>query len=75
MKLVFPASSEDLADAFNNAISQGAMQRENQRDQATFWARFELIASDVEHGEIVADWFYGRLADLHIRVSRKEGAK
>ena len=74
MKLVFPETGEDLAAAFNNAIAQGAMQRENQKDQTTFWARFELVASDTEDGVVVADWFFSSFTDRHIRVSRKDNS-
>ena len=74
MKLVFPESGEDLADAFNNAIAKGAMQRDHQRDQTTFWGRFELIASDAEDDEVVADWFINVFTNEYIRVPRKDGS-
>ena len=58
MRLLFPGVAEDLSDAFS-AISQGVMQRDNQRDRKTFFASFELIASDVDDDEIVqGDWFH-----------------
>ena len=71
MKLVFPESAEDLGVAFNNAIADGVMQRE-QPNSPTFWAKHELIASDVEGDTVIADWFYCEHTNQYIRVSRKE---
>ena len=72
MKLEFPGVAEDMSDAFNNAIAQGVMQREDQRDLKTFFAKFELIASDVEDDEVVADWFLNELTNEYTRVLRKD---
>ena len=72
MKLVFPETGEDLGDAFNSAIAQGAMQRDDQRDQTTFFARFELIASDTEGDKLIADWFINVFTNEYIRVPRKD---
>lgn len=72
LKLLFPGVAEDLSDAFNSAISQGVMQRDNQRDRKTFFASFELIASDVDDDEIVqGDWFHHELSNTFIHVERK----
>ncbi len=75
MKLEFPAVAEDLTDAFNNALAQGVMQRDSQRDRKTFFTSFELIASDVEGDEVIADWFHNEFTNEDIRVLRKDGAK
>ena len=75
MKLEFPGVAEDMSDAFNNAIAQGVMQREDQRDQKTFFAKFEFLASDVEDDEVVADWFLNELTAQYIRVLRKDGSE
>ena len=74
MKLRFPESGEDLADAFNNAIALGRMQRNNQREQTSFFARFELIASDVEGDAVLADWFINVFTNEYIHVLRKDGS-
>ena len=72
MKLLFPATAEDLDDAFNNALDAGVMQRDNQRDQKTFWAKFQFLASDVDDDEIVqADWFHNEFSNMFIRVERR----
>ena len=75
MKLEFPAVAEDLTDAFNNALAQGVMQRDRQRDRKTFFTSFELIASDVEGDEVIADWFHNEFTNEDIRVPRKEGSE
>ena len=75
MRLAFPESSEDLGGAFNNALGQGVMQGDDRNNHATFWARHELLASEVEDGAIVADWFFNGLTGLHIRVPRKDYLK
>ena len=75
MKLEFPAVAEDLTDAFNNALAQGVMQRDSQRDRKTFFTSFELIASDVDGDEVIADWFHNEFTNEDIRVLRKDGAK
>ena len=72
MRLEFPAVAEDLSDAFNNALAQGVMQRDNPRDQNTFFAKFELIASDVKDDEVIADWFLNEFTAQYIRVLRKD---
>ena len=72
VRLVFPSTAEDLSDAFNNAIAHGVMQQDSQRDRRTFFARFELIASDVDGDAVIADWFRDVVADEYIRVPRKE---
>ena len=72
MKLEFPAVAEDLTDAFNNALAQGVMQREDPRDQHTFFAKFELIASDVEDDEVISDWFFNEFTAQYISVLRKD---
>ena len=74
MKLEFPAVAEDLTDAFNNALAQGVMQRDSQRDRKTFFTSFELIASDVEGDDVVADWFHNEFTNEDIRVLRKDGS-
>ena len=74
MKLEFPGVAEDWSDAYNNALAQGVMQRENQRDRKTFFAKFELIVSDVEDDEVIADWFFNEFNNEYIRVLRKEGS-
>lgn len=75
MRLVFPESSEDLSDAFNNAIATGVMQAGDQSNHMSFFARHELIASEIGDGVIVADWFFNDLTKLHIRVPRKDDLK
>ena len=76
LKLLFPGVAEDLSDAFNSAISQGLMQRDNQRDRKTFFASFELVASDVDGDEIVqADWFLNEFTNEYTRILRKEGSE
>ena len=74
MKLVFPQFSEDMGDAFNNAIACGVMQRDP-HDPKTFFGRFELLVSDVEDGAVVADWFFHERSDQHLRVPRKGDLK
>ena len=74
MKLVFPETGEDLGDAFNNAIAVGVMQRDNPSDQKTFWGRNELIASDVDDDEVVADWFLNVFTNEYMRVLRKDNS-
>ena len=74
MRLQFPALGEDLDDAFDNAFSAGIMQREDQKDLKTFWARFEYLASDVEDDKIIGDWFYNTYTDQYTRVLRKDGS-
>ena len=74
-RLEFPAVAEDLTDAFNNAIAAGVMQRDSQRDRKTFFTSFELVASDVEDDEVIADWFHNEFTNEDIRVLRKDGAK
>jgi len=68
MTLVFPVDAEDLALAFDNAISSGAMQR-NDPARTDYWARHEYVAHDVEDG---VDVFFNALAGLYVRVSRTE---
>ncbi len=74
MKLEFPGVAEDMNDAFNSAIEAGVMQREDHRDQKTFFAKFELIASDTEDDEVVADWFLNVFTNEYIRVPRKDNS-
>lgn len=70
MKLQFPATAEDLDDAFNNAIDAGVMVRDSQAK--AFWARFQFLASDIDGDEAVqADWFLNELSNIFIRVERK----
>ena len=71
MRLIFPESSEDLGVAFNNAIDAGVMQRE-QPNLPTFFARYELIASDVDGHAVAADWFFSTHTHQYERVPRKE---
>ena len=68
--LVFPESADDLGDAFNNALEKGALC--NEPRNATFWARHDLLASEIEDEVIIADWFYQKNSSKHLRVSRKE---
>ncbi len=70
MKLIFPESAEDWGDAFNNALNRG----EFGGDPAShnFWGRHELLASEIEDELIVADWFWQRNLEKHLRVPRKE---
>ncbi len=74
MKLVFPATAEDLDDGFNNAFAQGVMQRDHPSDLKTFFAKFELIASDVVDDEVIADWFLNEYTNQFTRVPRKDGS-
>ena len=75
-RLLFPGVAEDMSDAFNFAISQGLMQRDNQRDRATFFASFELIVSEIgEDEEIIADWFFHELSNIYHRIARKDGSE
>ena len=74
MRLSFPESGEDMADAFNNAIAEGVMQRDDQQDPMTFWPRFEFLGSDVEGDEVVADWFHHAHSNIFVRVLRKESS-
>ena len=71
MMLQFPAASEDLDAAFNNALARGPLQCER-RDLTTWWGRYELLASIVEDGEIVADEFHNRDTSEYVRVERIE---
>ncbi len=76
MKLVFKDMAEDLTvecDAFNSALDSGMMARDTASN--IFWARFEYLASDVENGTVVADWFYSRISNVWTRVERKDGAE
>ncbi len=76
VKLEFPGVAEDLSDAFNNAIAQGVMQREDRRDLKTFFAKFELIVSEIgEDEEIIADWFFHELSNIYHRIERRDGAE
>ena len=70
MRLVFPETAEDLGAAFNNALADGVMQRE-QQGKPTFWARHELVASDVEGDAVIADWFFNNYPNQFLHVSRK----
>ena len=72
MKLLFPQDSDDWSAAYNNALACGEFS--NDPRQRDFWAKFDLIASDVEGDEIVADWFFNTIADRYTRVSRKESS-
>lgn len=75
MRLQFPGISEDMDDAYGNALDRGAMQRDDQGDRATFFASFELIASELaEDGGIISDWFRNKRTDQYIRVERKENS-
>ena len=76
MRLQFPSIAEDMDDAYGNALDQGAMQRDNQRDRATFFASFELIVSEIgEDEEIIADWFFHELSNIYHRIERRDGAE
>ena len=68
MALVFPELAGDLAVAFDNAITAGAMQRDDP-DKQTYWPRYEYLAYDAETGE---DLFYHALSLQYLRVPRKE---
>ena len=74
MKLAFPESPADLSAAFNSALEAGSMQAEN-KDSTNFWARYELIASEVEDGAVVADWFFNALTQVFSRFERMEISK
>ena len=71
MKLLFPSTSEDLGAAFNNALARGPLQCER-RDLTSWWGRWELLASIVEDGEIVADEFHNPSTSEYVRVERTE---
>ena len=73
-ELGFPESSEDLDTAFDNAVARGAMQRDP-RDRATFFGRFELLASDVQDGVVIADWFLSGHTNEYIHVPRKDDSE
>ena len=68
--LVFPQDAEDWSAAFNNALENGALC--NEPRDANFWARHELLASEVEGETITADWFFQRNTSKHLRVPRIE---
>ena len=70
MRLLFPATAEDLDDAFANALAAGVMERDSQ--SKVFWAKFQFLASDVDDDEVVqADWFHSEFTNEYIRVERK----
>ena len=71
-RLEFPVVAEDLTDAFNSALAQGVMQRDDQKERKTFFTAFELIASDVDGDEVIADWFHNEFTNEDIRVPRKD---
>ena len=68
--LVFPQDAEDWSAAFNNALGKGALC--NEPRNATFWARHDLLASEIEDEKIIADWFYQKNSSKHLRVPRTE---
>ena len=68
--LVFPEDAEDWSAAFNNGLAKGVFG--NDPRNATFWGRHELLASEIEDELIVADWFWQRNLEKHLRVPRKE---
>ena len=70
MTLKFPETSEDLGIAFNNARARGVFS--DDPNQKTFWAKHELMASDLENGAVVADWFLNIDIKTYLRVPRKE---
>ena len=68
MMLRFPEAGEDLSDAFNNALSRGALSDSPKSN--LFWGLHDLMASTVENDEISADWFTQRNTDAFIEVPR-----
>ena len=68
--LVFPEQPSDLGDAFNNALSRGEFVNDPSRHN--FWGHHELLASETEDGEALADWFYQKHTLEFRRVKREE---
>ena len=66
--LIFPESGEHWNDAFNNGLNRGAFN--NDPASPLFWALHELLASEIEDGEIVADWFLQRNLLKYERILR-----
>ena len=66
--LVFPESAEDLSNAFNNALDRGVFSDDEKT--TAFWPKYELLASIVENGVIVADQFREMNTSAFVRVSR-----
>ena len=67
MTLKFPETAEDLGVAFDNALGVGSLQAARP-DAVDFWARFELLAYDVEAG---ADVFLNVHTKTYLAVPRE----
>ena len=68
--LIFPESSANWSDAFNNALSKGEFG--NDPTSHNFWGHHELQASEIEDGEVVCDWFYQKHTLEFKRIPRAE---
>ena len=68
--LVFPESSEDWSLAFNNGLARGEFC--NDPNKHEFWAHHELLASELQDGAIVADWFRQQNIRKYVRIPRQE---
>ena len=68
--LTFPESGADWDAAFNNGLRRGDLN--NDPRSPLFWALHELLASEIEGEEIVADWFLQRNLLKYERILRKD---
>ena len=68
--LTFPQDAQDWEAAFNNGLAKGEFN--NDPKTHAFWAHFELQASEIEDGELVADWFHQSRTLEYKRISRKD---
>ena len=68
--LIFPQDAEDWSAAFNNGLAKGEFNNDSKTH--AFWGHHELQASEVEDGEVVADWFYQRHTLDYKRIPRAE---
>ena len=68
--LKFPDASESWEDAFNNALERGVFS--NDPSSQSFWCFYELQASEIENGQVVADWFHQKYNLKFERIPRTE---
>lgn len=66
--LAFPSVAEDWDAAFNSGLACGKFC--NDPTEAHFWANHELLASESEDGEVVADWFSQPASPGFLRIAR-----
>ena len=68
--LVFPQDAADWGDAFNSALASGEFV--NDPNSPRFWPLYELLASETEDEEIVADQFFQKHTLQYVRIPREE---